>query len=253
MQPYINRRRLRKGCSYVDLRSFLSIHNGAPYQNGEKILLSEKNIIIGRASKDSIPDISFDSLYISRRHAAIIYNDNQYYLSDLESTHGTALNGQLLEPNKHYPLNDGDTISLVDGLVLLTFQVEEDFDKTIAHFNREPLVKDDHLYIDVNKKQVWYQGNLLKISGKARQLLLLLYENKNRALSYDEIKMALWPERKLEDDAIPNVGNEEIYALVYRLRKSLGEELEQSIITVPGYGLILDENNGDKGQKNVPK
>ena len=122
-------------------------------------------------------------------------------------------------------MNPGDVITLIEGLVFFTYQEEVDPEKTIVF--PQCLINRKGLFVDEAKKQIWYQDKILKISGKPRELLLLLYRNKNRTVSYEEIKRALWPERELDEDGLPIVGNEEIYALVYRLRKQLGGELEK--------------------------
>ncbi len=219
-------------------QSFLVIEAGEPFQKGDIIKLTTQDVVIGRATKEYTPDICFNSLYISRRHAQISFLNNGFYIKDLESTHGTAVNGQVLKPEQFYKLNPGDVITLIEGLVFFTYQEEVDPEKTIVF--PQCLINRKGLFVDEAKKQIWYQDKILKISGKPRELLLLLYRNKNRTVSYEEIKRALWPERELDEDGLPIVGNEEIYALVYRLRKQLGGELEKMIITVSGYGVILE-------------
>jgi len=83
-------------------------------------------------------------------------------------------------------------------------------------------------------------GKELQLYGKDMDLLMLLYQNMDRAVSYTEIKKDVWPERLFEDsDGVPDVGGDEISALVYRLRKRMGRHGEL-IKNVPRYGYILD-------------
>lgn len=50
--------------------------------------------------------------YISRQHAKITFEDNKAYIKDLNSTNGTYLNNERIEPNKKYRLRDGDILNL---------------------------------------------------------------------------------------------------------------------------------------------
>lgn len=53
------------------------------------------------------------------------------------------------------------------------------------------------------------------------ELLICLYENLNQAVSYNDIKLIVWPERIIQgSEIIHNVDNDEINSLVYRLRKN---------------------------------
>ncbi|TCT11645.1 pSer/pThr/pTyr-binding forkhead associated (FHA) protein [Natranaerovirga pectinivora] len=55
-------------------------------------------------------DYVIDSDTISRLHAKIIYNNNSYYIIDINSRNGTFLNGMRLDSQKEYLLNNGDEI-----------------------------------------------------------------------------------------------------------------------------------------------
>lgn len=79
------------------------------------IPIQRKTFHIGR---DSLNDFIFDPndeekyRRISRNHATFTYENDQWYLSDDESTNGTWLNGLKLERWKKYPLAEGDSIDL---------------------------------------------------------------------------------------------------------------------------------------------
>ena len=51
---------------------------------------------------------------ISRMHARLERQNGQIYLVDCNSTNGTYLNGVRLEPNRRYPVQEGDEIMLAD-------------------------------------------------------------------------------------------------------------------------------------------
>lgn len=62
-----------------------------------------KDTIIGR---DKRCDISIDDPFLSQRHSEILFREGVYYLSDLDSTNGTYLNGNKIT---------GDPIELLNG------------------------------------------------------------------------------------------------------------------------------------------
>lgn len=65
---------------------------------------------IGRAHE--ICANSKDSKLISRKHASFIYQQNQWFISDLNSTNGTYLNNEKLTPDIKYKIEAGNIISL---------------------------------------------------------------------------------------------------------------------------------------------
>jgi len=218
----------------------LIIEDGDPYTKGQRIALGSKEIVLGRSASDFTPDVAFTSPYVSRRHAAISWQGSHYFISDLGSTHGTMLNEQPLAAHQPRQLQDSDRITLVKGIVTLTFCQDTDYDKTFLNLPKV-FAHDQHsLAVDPAKRQAYINGEPLSISGKPLDLLLLLYENKNRAVSYEDIKRTLWSERQPAENNVPDVGHDEIGSLVYRLRKILGEPYGSRLTAVPRYGLILD-------------
>ncbi len=77
-----------------------------PYQ-GQKFLLEDLPARIGRGSWATI-HLDQD-LSISRQHAEITRQDGRYYLRDLNSSHGTRVNGLQV---KESPLAAGDRLEL---------------------------------------------------------------------------------------------------------------------------------------------
>ena len=74
--------------------------------NGTPHSLDKERTVIGR-SKDS--DIRTEDPNASRRHAEIRHEDGAYWLVDLDSTNGVAVNGRR---TKRQRLNEGDTITI---------------------------------------------------------------------------------------------------------------------------------------------
>ena len=107
-------------------------HESTPYaslrsETYEIFRLDAHTILIGR--KDikhglmvDIDLTSFDNeTYISRRHAKIEKEDDQYYLSDLASVNGTRLNGRRLTLKDKILLQDGHVIKFGRGNIVFTF------------------------------------------------------------------------------------------------------------------------------------
>ncbi len=81
-------------------------------------------LVIGRGDpgEDEKPDLDLARHRalehgISRQHAALIPTHDALYVTDLDSTNGTWLNGEFLQPGDRYPLKAGDEIEL--GLLRL--------------------------------------------------------------------------------------------------------------------------------------
>lgn len=59
-------------------------------------------------------DFVIDSNTISRVHAKIISNNEEYFLVDCESKNGTFLNGTMLSEKQEYVLHSGDIVRMAD-------------------------------------------------------------------------------------------------------------------------------------------
>jgi hypothetical protein len=80
---------------------------------GETVIIRRPVVSIGRALDN---DVIIDSAEVSRHHARIEARDGQFYILDLDSTNGTAVNGH---PANATRLSHGDTISF--GTITLQF------------------------------------------------------------------------------------------------------------------------------------
>jgi DNA-binding winged helix-turn-helix (wHTH) protein len=67
----------------------------------------------------------------------------------------------------------------------------------------------------------------------------MLYEHAATLVTFEEIKRIVWPERTPDDDGVPDVGNDELSSLVYRIRKKLHQS-RYTISTVRGTGFIFE-------------
>lgn len=224
---------------------YIIIEQGEPHETGTEIALLTGETLLGRPWKTHQPDIPFTSLYISKKHLAFSLLNNQCIVSDLSSKHGTQLNGVDLVPLQPYVINNGDLISLAQGTVVLrvsaVYDSEAEYTIDLVQMGSSPPPPaPSALFIDCERREVFIENNKLNIFGKDIELLLLLFENRNRAVSYNEIRARVWSERPLSlDNKTPDVGNDEITALVYRLRKRLNN-YGNLIVTIPRFGYRLD-------------
>jgi predicted component of type VI protein secretion system len=201
------------------------------WMEGEEIKarwpLSKPVTSIGRWEDN---DIVIDDRWISRYHARIRHERDQYILEDLGSKNGTIVNGRrIVEP---VTLFDGDEIQLTP-LRQFTFV---DYGAT-APLPGETL--SPTLELDLAARQVTARGTLLipPLSAAQFALLSLLAEQPGRVYSREEVIEVVWPEDEAE-----GISDEAIDALVRRIRLRLREidPDHEYLVTVRGYGFKLD-------------
>jgi DNA-binding response OmpR family regulator len=176
-------------------------------------------------------DVVVDDRWVSRHHAQVRREGNQYMLEDRGSKNGTLVNGKrIVGP---VALQDGDEVQ-VAPLFTLTFV---DYGATAPLPGEQ---RPSGLEIDPEARQVWIGGQLLSPPLSLAQFALveLLAQEPGRVYSRDEIVAVVWAE-----DAAEGVSDEAIDALVRRVRLRF-RELESDheyIVTVRGYGFKLTE------------
>jgi len=79
-------------------------------KNDEITLQIKPNDIVGRNYKGSEYFTKYPT--VSRKHCEFIYENNKWYIKDLNSTNKTYLNNQIIEPSKKVEIKNGDEISL---------------------------------------------------------------------------------------------------------------------------------------------
>lgn len=90
------------------------------------MFVSPDRLVMGRGGKGVKLDVNLSEQYgwmlgVSREHAEIVYEQGQYYISDLNSTNGTFLNSSRLRPNERYPLESADQIRMGHFLMIVNF------------------------------------------------------------------------------------------------------------------------------------
>ncbi|MGI2906943.1 FHA domain-containing protein [Tolypothrix sp. VBCCA 56010] len=94
-------------------------------------LLANRSIfIIGKPDGEKPIDIDVSVLpnsdIVSRNHAQIWINNDEYHITDMGSSNGTFVNGVKLQPKIFWTLNSGDTISLGQGdKITFMFRVKQ--------------------------------------------------------------------------------------------------------------------------------
>lgn len=85
-------------------------------------LITKTQFVIG---KDTDCDaVAYFSNEISHKHARIAWHDEQYWITDLESTNGTCVNGKRLVPNTEHKLSVGDRIK-ISSFVFVVEQINQ--------------------------------------------------------------------------------------------------------------------------------
>ncbi len=85
--------------------------------NGQKYPVQKEEFIIGRGNKTA--DLPIKDGNISRRHAAIIFQNGGFYMKDLGSTNGIEFNGRRVD-TKH--IEEGDVYQLCDYELRCTYR-----------------------------------------------------------------------------------------------------------------------------------
>jgi pSer/pThr/pTyr-binding forkhead associated (FHA) protein len=85
--------------------------------NGQRYPVTKDQFIIGRGSKTS--DLPIKDGNISRRHAAIIFQNGGFYMKDLGSTNGIEFAGRRVDTKR---IEEGDVYQLCDYELRCTYR-----------------------------------------------------------------------------------------------------------------------------------
>ncbi len=87
--------------------AFLWLQPAEPGKHAD-IYLCRKAAVLG--SLEEACDYVLRERGVSRMHAKLLRRENRLYLTDLNSTNGTYINGERMESGKEYPLEEGDSV-----------------------------------------------------------------------------------------------------------------------------------------------
>jgi hypothetical protein len=85
--------------------------------NGQKFPVQKEEFIIGRGSKTA--DLPIKDGNISRRHAAVIWQNGAWYMKDLGSTNGVEFQGRKVDSKR---VEEGDVYHLCDYEIRFTYR-----------------------------------------------------------------------------------------------------------------------------------
>ena len=76
-------------------------------ETNRKHQITKNNYLVGRGAEC---DLEVNSTIVSKKHAEIVYENNMYYVRDLNSKNYTYLNKATIEPEELYKIEDGSRI-----------------------------------------------------------------------------------------------------------------------------------------------
>jgi pSer/pThr/pTyr-binding forkhead associated (FHA) protein len=85
--------------------------------NGQKFPVNKEEFVIGRGSKTA--DLPIKDGNISRRHAAIVFQNGAFFMRDLGSTNGIEFNGERVDNRR---IEEGDLYQLCDYELRFTYR-----------------------------------------------------------------------------------------------------------------------------------
>lgn len=208
-------------------RPLLTVEEGEHV--GLRVPIATDEFIIGRGEECTLV---LNDRAVSRQHARIWRDGEQYFIEDLQSKNGTWVNGEALKAA--HQLEDGDKIQLAMTVRLLfavsDATIEVDFD---------PMRLKSRLTLDRDARRVFIgqQEVIPPLSLPQYRLLQLLFDASGAVCTREEVVDAVWPETAGE-----GVSEQAIDALVRRLRDRLAEvdPNHQYVVTVRGHGFRLD-------------
>lgn len=220
--------------------AILMIESGSPFEKGAFIPVNLPTMIIGRTGANLKPHLSFNNIFVSRKHVSITFDNGIYFIKDLNSKHGTFVNNKRLTPNEELMLKDSDEISIADSLIKLRFSLSS-IEQTA---DIVPTVKTchllDNLALDPIKQEISIQGKSYTFSEKEFKCIELLLTKINKFVSVEDMKKYLWTERVQMENELPDVSSDEVNALIYRLRKKTQDVIQIENIRGKGYILSFD-------------
>jgi DNA-binding winged helix-turn-helix (wHTH) protein len=84
--------------------------------------------------------------------------------------------------------------------------------------------------VDLARRQLWRDGQLVAITSKTLDVLLVLIERREHTVSKDELLARVWPDTAVNEN---NLARQ-----ISSLRRALGQRPDQHdfVVTIPGHG-----------------
>ena len=184
----------------------LVLERGAPYEKGACFLLRQSKLTLGRSTSSCTPDITFDSLLISRKHCCIEQRGEGLVDMRAEKQTRHAAERRTAAPVLIRPLKHGIK-SVWRQTLSLRFSLTPELDQTLDYNCADPLPGATvpqpavPVVIDTAKKSLLVGGAEVTLSAKEWLLLELVYKHRNELVTYDSIHDGLGRTRLLRRQA----------------------------------------------------
>ena len=211
-------------------------HLNGPLEGQQVPLASEGDwqLSIGRdGSCGLVTEPEFQS--VSARHAIVTVNARGIFITDVGSagegsSYGTFINDstERLDPNQPYRLGRGDKIQLGESKILRIVPVRT---------GQEGIFR--RLTVDVEKRQVSVDNQLVRFTRQEFQVVALLWNAGGNVCTNEALHLELWPNDPPES---VRAGDRQtaIHDLVRRVRHKLANRLPEGVLeTVRGEGYRL--------------
>lgn len=194
--------------------------------------MQKDSVTIGRGEE---ADIVIPERQVSRQHVRIFREGDSYFVEDLSSRNGSAVND---EPLRDTPrrLYDNDVVSLA---TVVRLQFVGSGATAPLPYEVPASITEGVLRLDRAARRVFVHDIEMNppLSPPQYRLLEMLYLNTGRVCTREEVVQTVWPDVFGE-----GVSEQAIDALVRRLRDRIAE-LDpgwQYIVTVRGHGFRLE-------------
>jgi len=144
-------------------------------ENHEYVLFEGRNTI----GRDIECDITINDKFISLRHADIVYRKGVFYITDLQSSHGSFINGNEMEASR---LKDGDSIDI--GKTSLLFK-----DDTLTTENQQKVYSSIFAPSEVKQKSHMLVQVYLHLYEETEKVKALAQESDKNAERRDYIPL----------------------------------------------------------------
>jgi hypothetical protein len=199
-----------------------------PAGRSMEFLLTGPVTTIGRSAAC---DLTFESAFISRRHAHIEYVENRHMIVDEKSKNGVFLNGKRI--TKPQPIGPGDEVRIGD--VSMVYSAVKPEDESTELMPDEVAAEGAPIRLDPATWEVWVEERKLesRLSLQEFSLLSFLCGRAGHICAREDLADAVWGEGKWDLNML--------HRLVHRLREKVEPDPSRPeyIVNVPGVGYRL--------------
>lgn len=212
-----------------DIAYLLVSSSADPDNTSDPIYLSAQVTRIGRPESGEVQSyIELDDLTVSRKHATITRQGDNYILANWQGRFNIGLYNEVLKYGDKHVLRQGDIFRIPD--------LEKHY-KIIFLIRDKTQVLPFHY--DSNTRRFFVFSDLLNLTQKEHTILRYLYEHHGEVCAYDDIIAAVWPEER-QGQEIPSRKNDldvHLSSLRKKIRAASGGFT--FIRTLPKRGLQL--------------